>query len=117
MTEAAPPVESENYEANIFALHPLGFKVHFKVYSRPATVVRNLDLLVEALLKDGYKPEGVVTTTPPSGAAPDEYPTCPDCNGPTEYKEGSGAKGKWSGYFCLRTKDAPRAEKHAAVWS
>lgn len=47
----------------------------------------------------------------------DSTPVCPDCHGPTEFKNGSAKNGKpWAGYFCIRTKDAPRNSRHTPVW-
>lgn len=44
-------------------------------------------------------------------------PVCPDCHGPTEFKNGKAQNGKpWAGYFCLRTKDEPKNRRHTPVW-
>jgi hypothetical protein len=40
-------------------------------------------------------------------------PPCPTCGGPTQYKDGVSAKGKWAAYLCTT---APRGQKHEAVW-
>lgn len=46
----------------------------------------------------------------------DSNPLCPNCGGPTEYKTGTGARGPWAAYFCLKTKNAPQGKKHTPVW-
>lgn len=70
--EAAPVMA----EANIFALNPAGFKVHIKLPSKAASIVKNVDVLLSALSDSGYTPDlmgggkAPATSTPTQAAAP-----------------------------------------------
>lgn len=84
-------------EANVFALHPEGYKAHFKLTFPEAggigIGINNLDRLIETLVNKGYKPDG---TPMQHGNAPAAEkpargresrsrggaPECVDCGGP-----------------------------------
>ena len=97
MTTQEPEHDSPLAEASIFALNPAGFKVHIKLPSRAATIVRNVDVLLAALAEKGYTPDKTMgqpqepaVQAPAGGAA--QWVTNPDgtracsVHGPAEYK-------------------------------
>jgi|SRR3990167_3325325 len=98
------------YEANIFCTHPTGFKSHFKVISKPASIVANFDRLVEALTEAGYTPEVPQKAT--GGARPafvkrgsparrqQSAVECNACGGPTWDNRESKRNPKAPDYKC-----------------
>src|SRR3990167_7170679 len=104
-----------DYEANVFARHPEGFKVHFKVICKPGVVVGNLNRMIQALIEGGYEPDTYGNSPGGSQEAQQAVSSgvkCPDCGGPTERKTGTKNGRDWAGNFCINTKDKPREQRH-----
>ena len=122
---------------NTFAQHPAGFRVHFEIDDSRVAVEEagevmgtgpTLNKLLAAhailtkwMVEHGYDGEYVANgPVAASGASPapvNDNPRCQDCGSPTEFKQGKAKNGKaWAGWFCLKTKDAPKEQKHQPKW-
>ena len=112
-------------KTNVFATHPVGYRIHFEITHETTPeelngMLVNLAKLTGWMADKEYAPE--YQATPSTTATQREPegtggPACPDCNGPMELKSGKAKNGKpWQGWFCLRTKDAPKAQRHTPLW-
>ena len=122
-------------KANVFAQHPAGFRIHVELddsrispeMGSPEviqTLLKNLGILTHWFAEAGYTGEYAAQaqtngSAPTSGAteASSSNPACEQCGGATEFKQGKAKNGKaWAGYFCLKTKGAPKDQQHPVHW-
>ena len=117
----APEKEPQMSEINVFTLDPNGFKTHWKIVAGTSAdalnkMMKNQGILSNWLKDKSYTPDDMQRGGSSAPAAP-AGPVCGECGGPMEFKSGKGKGGKpWQGYFCIKTKDAPREQQHAPAW-
>src|SRR5262245_57033203 len=116
--------EGKPCEVTLYVQTPDGFDGAIKVTEVPSKSAADLLRRMSASLREngfvagsaGKRTAGGATATATAAVALADTPVCEECGGPTELKRGTKDGKPWSGYFCLNTAKAPRAERHKARW-
>lgn len=113
---------TEPSEFRMYAIDRHGFKVNWTI--RAGTTAEELNALISRqgalsqwMQAHEYTPDDFgIGASKPGAPAVARGPVCNDCGGPMEHKTGTGKKGPWSGWFCVNTSNAPRAQQHSPIW-
>lgn len=112
-------------KVSVWIATPEGFDFNLEVQDIPSNeAVRWLTGMSKVLEANDLKPSSqsqrnaaTVVAREEADANGEANPVCPDCGSATEFKNGKGKNGKpWAGYFCLKTANADRNQRHTPVW-